>query len=71
MQRAPADDQKRGTDQVTLDQFMAAAEAEIRVAEIRMSSLVPTAPLRLKVQAAQRLREADAALAAVRELVAE
>lgn len=42
------------------------AERSVRVAEIRLDSLVPGAPLRYGVEATRRLRAADAELAAAR-----
>ena len=43
-----------------------AAETAVRVAEIRLNSLVPGAPLRYGVEATRRLRAADAELEAAR-----
>jgi hypothetical protein len=42
------------------------AERQVRIAEIRLSSLVPGAPLRFGVEATRRLRTADAELEAAR-----
>lgn len=43
-----------------------AAQTAVRIAETRIDSFVPTAPLRYKVEATERLRAADAELAAAR-----
>ena len=43
-----------------------AAETAVRVAAIRLNSLVPGAPLRYGVQATRRLRAAEAELEAAR-----
>ncbi len=43
-----------------------AAQTAVRMAETRMDSFVPTAPLSLKVEATERLRAADAELAEAR-----
>ena len=42
------------------------AERSVRVAEIRLTSLVPGVPLRYGVEATRRLRAADAELEAAR-----
>jgi len=42
------------------------AERAVRIAEIRLNSLVPGAPLRYGVEATRRLRAADAELGAAR-----
>lgn len=42
------------------------AERAVRIAEIRLNSLVPGAPLRFGVEATRRLRAADAELEAAR-----
>jgi hypothetical protein len=42
------------------------AERQVRIAEIRLNSLVPGAPLRDGVEATRRLRAADAELEAAR-----
>ena len=42
------------------------AERAVRIAEIRLNSLVPGAPLRYGVEATRRLRAADAELEAAR-----
>ena len=42
------------------------AERAVRIAEIRLNSLVPGAPLRFGVAATRRLRAADAELEAAR-----
>ena len=42
------------------------AERQVRIAEIRLNSLVPGAPLRYGVEATRRLRAADAELEAAR-----
>jgi hypothetical protein len=42
------------------------AERQVRIAEIRLNSLVPGAPLRFGVEATRRLRAADAELEAAR-----
>ncbi len=59
-----------GTTQ-ELAAMLASAERTVRLAEVGYSSLVPTAPLAVKVQRRARLLAADDELAAVRELVAE
>ena len=43
-----------------------AAERAVRIAEIRVTSLVPGVPLRYGVEATRRLRAADAELEAAR-----
>ena len=43
-----------------------AAERQVRIAAIRLNSLVPGAPLRYGVEATRRLRAADAELEAAR-----
>jgi hypothetical protein len=43
-----------------------AAERAVRIAEIRLTSLVPGSPLRYGVEATRRLRAADAGLDAAR-----
>jgi hypothetical protein len=42
------------------------AERSVRIAEIRLNTLVPGAPLRYGVEATRRLRAADAELAEAR-----
>ncbi len=42
------------------------AECSVRIAAIRLNSLVPSAPLRYGVEATRRLRAADAELEAAR-----
>lgn len=42
------------------------AERQVRIAETRLNSLVPGAPLRYRVEATRRLRAADAELEAAR-----
>ena len=42
------------------------AERELRIAEVRLNSLVPGVPLRYGVEATRRLRAADAELEAAR-----
>lgn len=42
------------------------AERSVRIAEIRLNSLVPGAPLRYGVEATRRMRAADAELEAAR-----
>ena len=42
------------------------AERSVRIAEIRLNSLVPGAPLRYGVEATRRLRAADAELESAR-----
>ncbi len=43
-----------------------AAQTAVRIAETRIDSFVPSAPLRYKVEATERLRAADAELAEAR-----
>lgn len=47
-------------------EHLEAAQTAVRIAQTRIDSFVPSAPLRYKVEATERLRAADAELAEAR-----